>query len=209
MSLRCRWTLKGAAATLTLPSRRSSRGEGKGEGQRMRGPAMETTKRARRLRQSDNDAEAALWLELRDRRLNGYKFVRQFPTGRYFADFACRQGPLVVEIDGCQHADRKSDQTRDRFMVSNGWSVLRFWNFDVLKSQEEVLETILAAVEGRLDRSIETHELRFIAAQGYGCHVFDRWRRPSPSPSPVKNGERGTSAFTVCHTEWKLVEQRA
>ncbi|QPC91213.1 endonuclease domain-containing protein [Mesorhizobium sp. INR15] len=134
----------------------------------MRGPEIETTGRARRLRQSDNDAENALWMELRDRRLNGHKFVRQFPIGRYFADFACRDCQLVVEVDGSQHVDNSYDQTRDRFMISNSWSVLRFWNVDVLKEREPVLETILAALEGRLERLIETHELRFIAAEGYG-----------------------------------------
>ena len=134
----------------------------------MRGPEIETTGRARRLRQSDNDAENALWFELRDRRLNGHKFVRQFPIGSYFADFACRESQLVVEIDGSQHADNKYDKARDRSMVSNGWSVLRFWNVDVLKGREEVLETILAAIEGRLETHIETHELRFLAAKGYG-----------------------------------------
>ena len=134
----------------------------------MRGPEIATTKRARRLRQSDNDAESALWLELRDRRLNGHKFVRQFPIGCFFADFACRETNLVVEVDGSQHAANKYDQARDRFMISNGWSVLRFWNVDVLKDREAVLGTILAAIEGRLERQIETHELRFMAAEGYG-----------------------------------------
>jgi hypothetical protein len=38
----------------------------------------------------------------------------------------------------------------------------------VLKDREAVLETLLAAIEGRLDRHIETHELRFIGARGYG-----------------------------------------
>ncbi|TPL48762.1 DUF559 domain-containing protein [Mesorhizobium sp. B2-4-4] len=134
----------------------------------MRGPLIETTKRARRLRQSDNDAEDALWMELRDRRLNGCKFVRQFPIGSYFADFACRECQLVVEVDGSQHADNKYDRVRDQFMVSNDWSVLRFWNADVLKERDAVLETILAAIERRLDRHIETNNLRFIAAKGYG-----------------------------------------
>ncbi|MER8571218.1 DUF559 domain-containing protein [Mesorhizobium sp. M1338] len=134
----------------------------------MRGPEIETTGRARRLRQSDNDAENALWLELRDRRLNGHKFVRQFPIGSYFADFACRKCHLVVEVDGSQHAGNKYDQARDRFMVSNDWSVLRFWNVDVLKDREAVLDTILAAIGGRLAHHIETHELRFVAAKGYG-----------------------------------------
>jgi hypothetical protein len=46
--------------------------------------------------------------------------------------------------------------------------MLRFWNVDVLKDREEVLETILAALEGRLERRIETHDLRFVAAKGYG-----------------------------------------
>ncbi|TRC91323.1 DUF559 domain-containing protein [Mesorhizobium sp. WSM4303] len=134
----------------------------------MRGPEISTTKRARRLRQSDNDAETALWMELRDRRLNGHKFVRQFPIGTYFADFACRECPLVVEVDGSQHTNNKYDQVRDRFMISNGWSVLRFWNVDVLKDRDAVLETILAALEQRLDRRIETYDVRFVAAEGYG-----------------------------------------
>ncbi|TIL94428.1 MAG: DUF559 domain-containing protein [Mesorhizobium sp.] len=134
----------------------------------MRGPEFETTSRARRLRQSDNDAETALWMELRDRRLNGHKFVRQFPIGFYFADFACRECQLVVEVDGSQHVGSNHDRIRDRFIVSNGWSMLRFWNVDGLKGREEVLETILAAIEGRLERRIETHDLRFVAAKGYG-----------------------------------------
>ena len=92
----------------------------------MRGPNKRTTGLARRLRQSDNDAESVLWEELRARRLNDYKFVRQFPIGRYFADFACRERRLVVEVDGSQHADDLRDRHRDAFMVGEGWSILRF-----------------------------------------------------------------------------------
>ncbi|WP_292170388.1 DUF559 domain-containing protein, partial [Mesorhizobium sp.] len=94
--------------------------------------------------------------------------VRQFPIGSYFADFACRECQLVVEVDGSQHEGNKYDQVRDRFMVSNGWSVLRFWNVDVLKDRDAVLDTVLAAIDQRLDRHIETHDLRFISAKGYG-----------------------------------------
>jgi len=86
----------------------------------------------------------------------------------YFAEFACRDCQLVVEVDGSQHVGSKHDRIRDGFIVSNGWSMLRFWNVDVLKDREEVLETILAAIEGRLERHIETHDLRFVAAKGYG-----------------------------------------
>jgi len=134
----------------------------------MRGPNTTATNRARRLRRSDNDAETKLWSQLRDRRLSGHKFVRQVPIGPYFADFACRGCMLVLEVDGSQHAESTRDRRRDTFMVSQGWSVLRVWNIDVLKDGNAVLETILAAVEGRLDRNVSTADLRFISAAGNG-----------------------------------------
>jgi very-short-patch-repair endonuclease len=133
----------------------------------MRGPQSARTTRARSLRKVDNDAESALWEELRDRRLNGHKFVRQLPIGIYFADFACREEKLVVEVDGSQHADSKRDQRRDNFMVSQGWSVLRLWNSDVLKEKDAVFETISAALERRLDCDIAAPDLRFVASRGY------------------------------------------
>ena len=62
-----------------------------------------TTHRARQLRQSPPDAERALWQDLRDRQILGQKFRRQHPVGRYFADFACIEAMLIVELDGGQH----------------------------------------------------------------------------------------------------------
>jgi very-short-patch-repair endonuclease len=134
----------------------------------MRGPETMTTERARRLRRADNDAETKLWSQLRDRRLNGHKFVRQVPIGPYVADFACRDCMLVVEVDGSQHAQDDRDRARDAFMVAQGWSVLRVWNVDVLKESSAVLDTILAAMEGRLDREVVASDLRFVGAAGYG-----------------------------------------
>jgi very-short-patch-repair endonuclease len=69
----------------------------------MRGPDERTTRRARLLRKADNDAEKALWSTLQNRQLNGAKFTRQFSIGPYFADFACREEHLVVELDGSQN----------------------------------------------------------------------------------------------------------
>ncbi len=122
------------------------------------------TKRARELRQVDNDAEYKLWKELRNRRLNGYKFVRQFPIGNYFADVACREHKLVIEVDGSQHAECEYDIRRNNFMVGEGWSVLRFWNVDMFAEIEPVLETILAAIEGQLVERSEAFDLRFFPA---------------------------------------------
>lgn len=70
----------------------------------MRGENAKKTRRAWALRQVENEAEHVLWQELRGRRLNGHKFVRQLPIGPYYADFACRQANLVVEVDGSQRA---------------------------------------------------------------------------------------------------------
>jgi very-short-patch-repair endonuclease len=122
------------------------------------------TKRARALRQSDNDAEDKLWRELRNRRLNGHKFVRQLPIGSYFADFACREAKLVIEVDGSQHAESEYDEKRNIYMTGQGWSVLRLWNVDMFGEMEPVLETILAALEGRLVEKTEAFDLRYFPA---------------------------------------------
>lgn len=103
-----------------------------------------------------------MWNELKDRRLNGFKFVRQFPIGPYFADFLCRQKRLVVEIDGSQHQGSDYDRRRDEFMQQEGFSVLRFWNEDVLTQLDQVLETIVAALDGRLRNDIVASDLRVV-----------------------------------------------
>lgn len=120
--------------------------------------------RARRLRHGENMAEAVLWNELKAKKLGGYKFVRQMPIGPYFADFACRSGKLVVELDGSQHAESTYDRRRDEFMRGAGFSVLRFWSFDALKHMGSVCETILAALDGRLNEDVITADLRFVFA---------------------------------------------
>ncbi|MDX8502294.1 DUF559 domain-containing protein [Mesorhizobium sp. VK4C] len=130
----------------------------------MRGRNEPKVARARELRKVENDAEEKLWHELRGRRLNGHNFVRQLPIGPYFADFACREANLVVEVDGSQHAGRSRDRYRDETMNGNGWSVLRVWHADVLTSRAGVLETIIAALDGRLDRKMIGLDMRFLPA---------------------------------------------
>jgi very-short-patch-repair endonuclease len=103
-----------------------------------------------------------LWLELKAKRLGGHHFTRQQPIGPYFADFCCRKQKLVIEIDGSQHADSTYDRRRDEFMRAAGYSILRFWNHDVLKHRGSVCETILAALGGRLAYDVVATDLRFI-----------------------------------------------
>jgi very-short-patch-repair endonuclease len=106
--------------------------------------------RAQALRATSTEPEKKLWLRLRDRRLAGAKFVRQAPVGPYYADFVCRACKLIVEIDGSQHADSAYDDRRDATLIGLGYRILRFWNADVLHSIDDVCETIIAALEGRL-----------------------------------------------------------
>jgi adenine-specific DNA-methyltransferase len=104
--------------------------------------------RARTLRETPTDAEALLWYYLRDRRLADHKFRRQRAIGPYFADFACLDAKLVVELDGGQHVDAFAyDNDRTRFIESRGFRVLRFWNNDVLTQTSIVLEQILLALQ--------------------------------------------------------------
>ncbi|MBO6727422.1 MAG: endonuclease domain-containing protein [Rhizobiaceae bacterium] len=123
-----------------------------------------TNSRARSLRRGGNMAEALLWDELKDRKLDGYKFVRQFPIGVYFADFLCREMRLVVEVDGSQHADSAYDSKRDEYMRGEGYSTLRVWNTDVLKRRGEVCDTILVALRGGFSSDIATADLRYVRA---------------------------------------------
>ncbi|MGL4490397.1 MAG: endonuclease domain-containing protein [Rhizobiaceae bacterium] len=113
-------------------------------------PKPDAIQFARQLRQADNDAEALMWLELKAKQLGGYKFVRHFPIGPYFADFLCRSERLVVEIDGSQHSESLHDVRRDQFMAAQGYSIMRFWNTDVFKERDAVVDTILAALQGRI-----------------------------------------------------------
>jgi very-short-patch-repair endonuclease len=112
----------------------------------MRGPDDFKTERARLLRQNSTKAEHRLWYRLRSRSINGHKFVRQIPIGPYVVDFLCREKRLIVELDGGQHADNQRDQVRDKWLVDHGYRVMRFWNNDVMRNIEGVLETIAAVL---------------------------------------------------------------
>ena len=98
--------------------------------------------RARQLRRASTDAEQRLWRGLRSK-LPDYKWRRQMPVGPYFVDFACFAERLVVELDGGQHADAAAgDAARTRFLMSQGFRVIRFWNNDVVENVDSVLERI-------------------------------------------------------------------
>jgi very-short-patch-repair endonuclease len=105
---------------------------------------------AKTLRANSTAAERKLWSRLRDRRMLGFKFVRQLPVGPYIADFACREADLVIELDGSQHAEDEVvayDVRRTAVLVAHGYGVMRFWNREVLSNIGGVLDAIAARLE--------------------------------------------------------------
>jgi very-short-patch-repair endonuclease len=107
---------------------------------------VEAPRFAKQLRKEMTEAEHLLWLHLRAHRLDGQKFRRQQPIGPYIVDFVQFDARLIVEADGGQHNESASDRTRDAWLASQGFRVLRFWNHDILQRTDAVLESIWAAV---------------------------------------------------------------
>ena len=101
---------------------------------------------ARTLRRTMTDAEQQLWHYLRNRAFVGFKFRRQHPIGPYVADFACVERRLVVELDGSQHLESTRDKCRDRWLESQGYRVLRFWNHEVFLEIDGVMEAVHSAL---------------------------------------------------------------
>ena len=102
---------------------------------------------AKTLRTNQTEAEQRLWYHLRAHRFMGLKFKRQKPMGRYIVDFICVEQRLIIELDGGQHAEQVTyDQQRDEWLRSQGYTVLRFWNNEVMQQLEGVFEQIRCTV---------------------------------------------------------------
>ena len=104
---------------------------------------------ARILRREETIAEKRLWEQLRNRTLEGFKFSRQVPIGPYVADFICRDRRLIVEADGATHSTEEelaNDNRRTGFLKSEGYTVIRFQNDEILNGMDEVLTLILQAL---------------------------------------------------------------
>jgi len=118
--------------------------------------------KAKRLRREMTPPEHALWKLLRGHRLQGWKFTRQVPVGSYIVDFAARREKLVIELDGDSHVGHEYyDARRTIYLESQGWSVIRFTNLDIMRNPEGVMMQILNVLN-----------------------------KLTPLPDPLPNGER-------------------
>jgi very-short-patch-repair endonuclease len=100
------------------------------------------------MRKVMTSAELKLWNGLRALRLMGLGFRRQFPIAGYIVDFACPEKKLIVEVDGSQHAQGDAvvgDEVRTLRLEQDGWTVLRFWNDDIVRNIDDVCQHMVIA----------------------------------------------------------------
>jgi very-short-patch-repair endonuclease len=96
---------------------------------------------AKRLRRNETWAEKRLWVQLRNRQLKNFKFVRQAPLGPYIVDFLCREQNLIVEVDGATHSTEteiSEDLRRASQLQALGYKIVRFQNDEVINGMDEL-----------------------------------------------------------------------
>ena len=109
-------------------------------------------KNAKEMRSNMTPAETKMWRILRGKRFQDLKFKRQVLIGNYIVDFLCENKKIIIEIDGGQHNEElniQSDNNRTHYLENNGYKVLRFWNDEVMKNINGVMEVIFREVEGK------------------------------------------------------------
>ena len=106
------------------------------------------------LRAKATIAKSIVWRHLRALESDGTHFRHQVPIGPYVADFACMAARFVIQIDGPHHGEEPNkahDEARTRWLVAEGYRVIRFWNNDIVENPEGVLDVIHAALYGSRD----------------------------------------------------------
>lgn len=122
----------------------------------MKKNALFLKQRRRDLRRKATPAEKHLWNYLRQRRLLGWKFVRQYSIDSFILDFYCPQARLAIELDGGHHnqpTQREYDQARTAYLNHHGIRVLRFWNHEAHYLTDAVLAEIVRGLERPLGES--------------------------------------------------------
>jgi very-short-patch-repair endonuclease len=130
-----------------------------------------TRRQAVKLRKASTPAEIKLWAHLRGNKLNGVNFRRQHAIGNFIVDFISTKSKLVIELDGSQHLPSRISEAilwtavallaartveqgeydidRTKYLESQGYKVIRFWNNQVMDDTEGVILVIKCALENR------------------------------------------------------------
>lgn len=117
---------------------------------------------ARELRKRLTPEEEKLWNILRNRKLIGYKFLRQHPiiykkidfkNNFFILDFYCVKKKLAVELDGGYHDfNSEYDRERDIILNENKIKVLRIKNEEVKMDERKVLKKIIDTLNPLTDK---------------------------------------------------------
>jgi very-short-patch-repair endonuclease len=97
---------------------------------------------AKSMRVDATKAERMLWQQLRGKRMGGLRFRRQVPLDGYILDLVCFEARLIIEADGWQHAESRSDAIRDSHFQNEGFTTLRFSNEEIIENLDEVCRKI-------------------------------------------------------------------
>ncbi len=114
---------------------------------------------ATQLRNNSTQSEIFLWLKLKGKQMCGYDFHRQKPIGDYICDFFCHELMLAIELDGLSHEweeTREKDKIKESFLKSQGITVLRFKDHDVIRNENFVLGIIYDWIQD-FEKQSKTH----------------------------------------------------
>lgn len=104
----------------------------------------------KKLRNNMTKAEAILWREIKNRKILGFKFRRQFGIGAYVVDFYCTELKLAIEVDGATHQtddEKEYDKARELEISQLDIQFIRFTNPEIYDDLDNVLEKIKAKIE--------------------------------------------------------------
>ncbi len=106
------------------------------------------TKRCRWLRRNQTKSEEMFWQQVRNRKINNLKFLRQHPfiyqvdnykLYYFIGDFYCAEKKIIIELDGKIHDEQKEyDESRDMTLKGLNLKVVRFKNHEIEKAVEFV-----------------------------------------------------------------------
>ena len=141
------------------------------------------------MRTNATDAESLMWQLLRAKRFMNLKFRRQHVIAPYIVDFYCHEIGLVIELDGSQHGTDDAieyDAERTKFLEALGLKVVRYWNHEVLRNTDVVLEGLWrVCFELKSTSPLRGSAAHLLKREGTSLHIKKLLQFTMKVPSPL------------------------
>ena len=101
------------------------------------------------MRKNTTEAEQLLWSKIHKNQINGLRFRRQHPIGKFIVDFYCHELLLVIELYGAIHNNlevSERDEGREIELKKKGLKIIRFTNEEVKSDINTVISKIRKVV---------------------------------------------------------------